>query len=181
MKGKIHLNKKQKLMIMVSAGVLLLLIFIPSGTQEQTETVSDSPEAAAAEQTLEVFIKMQEKRLKSVVEKIAGAGDVYVMITAKTSVEQVVEKDQAKSEDKVSETDAGGGRRDSSNISISESTLYDNQTGSPYVVKEIQPEIKGVVVAASGADDLSVVKEITDTVAVLFEIPVNKIKVVKME
>ena len=52
--------------------------------------------------------------------------------------------------------------------------------GSPYVVKQIEPEIEGVLVAAQGGGDETVVNEITYAVQVLFDVPVHKIKVVKM-
>ena len=49
------------------------------------------------------------------------------------------------------------------------------------MIKELEPEIEGVVVVTQGGDDLLVVNEITESVSVLFNLPVHKIKVVKME
>ena len=49
------------------------------------------------------------------------------------------------------------------------------------MIKELAPQIEGVVVAASGAGDEFVVDEITQAVSVLFNLPVHKIKVVKMK
>lgn len=48
------------------------------------------------------------------------------------------------------------------------------------MVKKIEPEIEGVLVAAQGGGDETVVNEITYAVQVLFDVPVHKIKVVKM-
>ena len=84
----------------------------------------------------------------------------------------------------VNETDAQGGTRQSNEASKSESSLY-TKDGSgndvPWVIKEMEPEIEGVLVAAEGGDNENVANEITQAVQVLFNIPVHKIKVVKMK
>ena len=49
------------------------------------------------------------------------------------------------------------------------------------MIKEMEPEIEGVLVAAEGGDNENVANEITQAVQVLFNIPVHKIKVVKMK
>ena len=48
------------------------------------------------------------------------------------------------------------------------------------MVKTLEPEIEGVAVAAQGAGNPEVVREIMNTVSVLYDVPVHKIKVVKM-
>ena len=48
------------------------------------------------------------------------------------------------------------------------------------MVKEMQPEVEGILIVAEGAGDETVVKEITYAVQVLFDVPVHKIKVAKM-
>lgn len=145
-------------------------------------------------QTLEQYVAAQEERLRSLLSKIKGAGDVDVMITARATREKVVEKDVTRNSSNVSETDSSGGSRTTSESAYGETTLYagggnassgttagSSDSGMPYVVKELVPEIEGVVVAASGADDEYIIDEITQSVSVLFNLPVHKIKVVKMD
>ena len=108
------------------------------------------------------------------------------MITAHATRERVVGKDVTKDVSTVQESDGSGGTRITGETSYSESTLYEaadsgQAEGSPYIIKELVPEIEGVVVSAQGADDEYVVDEITQAVSVLFDLPVHKIKVVKME
>lgn len=187
MKEKLQaLTRKQKLIAVVCAGLLILILLWP--VQKQGTTVDEIPTVNTSQQegndTLESYVNYQEKRLKSIIEKIDGAGTVYVMITAKASREIIVEKDTQTSSDKTDETDSNGGTRSVVNQSSQESTvMYDSQSGQsqPYVVKSLEPEIEGVVVAAQGADDAVVAQEIVNTVTVLFDVPAHKIKVVHME
>ena len=82
------------------------------------------------------------------------------------------------------ETDAQGSTRQNNEASRSEVSVYTkDDTGQdiPWVIKEIEPEIEGVLVAAEGGADEVVAGEITQAVQVLFDIPVHKIKVVKMK
>ncbi len=113
-----------------------------------------------------------------------GVGKIRVMIRAGASKEYVVEKDLATSTGNITESDAQGGSRQSAESSRSEVSVY-TKDGSgndvPWVIKEIEPEIEGVVVAAEGGDNETIANEITQAVQVLFDIPIHKIKVVKMK
>ena len=51
----------------------------------------------------------------------------------------------------------------------------------PYVIKELQPEVEGVVVVAQGGGNDIVNQNIVDAVSVLFHISSYKVKVLKME
>lgn len=187
MKPLPKLTKKQKLMLLICGGIIVLLLFMPldqkmfQTSDQKTQTQSKSTSTTSEVSSVEAFEKTQEKRLKAVIEKMEGVGNVYVMITASTSTERVIEKEVATSSEQVSESDASGGTRNSLSQNTSENAVYEQNGQTPYVIKEIQPVIEGVVVAAEGADTPQVVKEITETVAALFDVPVHKIKVVKME
>ena len=49
------------------------------------------------------------------------------------------------------------------------------------MIKELEPEIAGVVIACEGADNNTVAASVTEAAQVLFGISVNRIKVLKME
>lgn len=59
--------------------------------------------------------------------------------------------------------------------------LEDSDNTSKKIEKEDKPEIQGVLIVAEGAGNVEIVSEITDAVSALLGIPVNKIKVLKME
>ena len=69
----------------------------------------------------------------------------------------MLDKDTESDQETVTEEDSQGGTRQSSKASKKENTVYasdsDSTTqgsGSPYVSKELSPEIEGVVVIADG-------------------------------
>ena len=172
-------------MLLALFGVLILVVLWPVGGKEgkketQTANLVDKT-GETAYNYAEQYAANMENRLKDILEKVEGAGSVQVMITVKNGGEQVVEKDRTFTENKTVQDGDNGQNSTADNINRSESTVYDNTSGgSPYVVKQMEPEIEGVLVAAQGAESENVVNEITYAVQVLFDVPVHKIKVVKM-
>ena len=137
----------------------------------QTETTSDTYEAE------------MEQRLKVALRKVDGIGDVDVMITLKSSKERVTLKDTPYTQETLNETDSSGGTRESNTIDNKEETVLSNDgsgNSTPYVVKELEPEIEGVLVIAQGGGSSTIISEIVDAVEVLFDVPAHKIKVMKM-
>ena len=178
-------NRRDRWMILALFGILILVIVWPVGSKSKEVDNQVSESVAGTEKRTynyaEQYTASMELRLKEILENVDGAGAVQVMITVKNNGEQVVEKDKSYSESKTIQSGDGGKNTTTANTSRSESTVYDRtDSGSPYVIKQLEPEIEGVLVAAQGAGDETVVNEITYAVQVLFDVPVHKIKVVKM-
>jgi stage III sporulation protein AG len=191
--------KKDQLLILLLVGILLLVIALPSGT-EQKETTEGSVTGSNGEsntnevqtgtqaetqtglETDNAYVSYLEQHLAEVLSQIDGAGDVTVMITLKSSSEKVIEKDVNVENESVSETDSQGGTRTTENYSKGESTIY-NDSGDngeePYVSKEISPQIEGVLVVASGGGNAVVKENITESVQALFDIDTHKIRIMK--
>ncbi len=178
-------KRRDRWMLLALFGILILVIVWPVGSKSKEADNQVSESVAGTEKRTynyaEQYTASMELRLKEILENVDGAGAVQVMITVKNNGEQVVEKDKSYSESKTIQSGDGGKNTTTANTSRSESTVYDRtDSGSPYVVKQLEPEIEGVLVAAQGAGDETVVNEITYAVQVLFDVPVHKIKVVKM-
>lgn len=178
-------KRRDRWMMLALFGILILVAVWPVGgkngkTDSQEEKSVDTTEKKTYNYA-DQYAENMELRLKEILEKVDGAGAVQVMITVKNSGEQVLEKDKSYSENKTIQSGDSGEHTTAANTSRSESTVYDHtDSGSPYVVKQLEPEIEGILVAAQGAGDETVVNEITYAVQVLFDVPVHKIKVVKM-
>lgn len=172
-----------RLGLMIVAGIMLLVLSIPQkDTTEQKEEKEEQSVKGTDE--LEVYIENMEERLTKVLEQVEGIGSVQVMITAKSSKEQIVLKDTPYSRKETEETDSQGGTRDSTEIDSEESTVLEEQedgSKNPYITMEMQPEIEGVLVIAKGAGDNKIIAEINEAVTALFSVPSHKIKVMKMK
>lgn len=179
-----------KLITLLAAGILLIVLSVPGifdfGSPSQKKQNTSHSNLSEASQTLDstaAFTENMEQKLETNLRKVEGIGDVKVMITVKSSKEQVALKDSTNSQTSNSETDSQGGSRIESDTDKSEETVM-SQSGqgatAPYVVKEIEPEVEGVLVIARGGDDANIIQEINSAVQVLFDVPAHKIKVMKM-
>ena len=185
---KIKMPGKDQLLILLLSGILLVVIAIPTdGGKKKAPPDSGGDPAeelkTATGQEPDSYEKRQEERLKEALEKVEGVGEGEVMITLKSSWEKIVEKDRPSSSQTVEEADAGGGTRQTQEVSRSETTVYREESGerTPYVVKELEPEVEGVIVIARGGGNASVKQNILEAVQALFPVEAHKIKIMKME
>ena len=177
--------KKDQILILFLAGILLLVIAVP--TENQSKESRQEEETGAGGKTggsisQEDYARYMEEHLSEVLSQMEGAGEVAVMVTLESSAERVVEKDVEAGEETVTESDSQGGTRTTSNSTSTETSVYeedDSQGQQPYVSKEITPQVEGVVVLAQGGDDPVVVQNITEAVQALFGIDTHKIRIMK--
>ena len=184
---------KENMAILALLGILLMVIALPVKETEKagdetglSDTGSDTMKTSETEKddgdgsyTQEV-----ENRLEALLSSMDGVGEVKVMVTLSSSVEQVVEKDVPYSMDTTKETDSAGGSRDVVNSKQEETTVYvTDQAGNktPYISKTLEPAIEGVTVVAQGGGNAVVQKNITDVIQALVGVEAHKIKVVKMK
>lgn len=169
------------------AGVLLLVITIPTenpgksqkAVKQAGKTVGE--ETSATEES--AYQESLEQQLRKVLSTMEGVGRVEVMITLRDGGESVVEKDVTATDERTAEEDAQGTKRQNSVINSQEETIYIQSDGSgstPFVAREVNPQVEGVLVVAQGANNMTVVKNISDAVMALFPVEPHKIKVVKM-
>lgn len=189
---KIKGLKKDQLVILLLFGILLVVIAIPTEPGKSSDTKSKQEETEEAQtgksgnETVlpeDTYVRQQEERLKEVLQKVEGVGDVEVMITLQSSSEKVVEKDTPSTRQTVEESDSAGGSRTTLEESWTEETIYQEEDGSriPYVVKELEPKTEGVIVIAEGGGNAEVKQNILEAVQALFPVEAHKIKIMKME
>ncbi|MCD8365964.1 MAG: stage III sporulation protein AG [Clostridiales bacterium] len=170
--------KKDQWLILFLAGILLLVIAIPTncgGSTDEEETAEASD--LSADRVYDEYEEELEAQLEDVLSKMEGVGAVKVMITFRDSGEAVVEKDVSYTQE---ETVSGEDNSSNSKTESSEETIYDGDE-EPFVSREILPSVSGVLVVAEGGENLTVVADISEAVEALFGLEAHKIKVVKME
>lgn len=194
--------RKENLIVIALAGVLLFVIAIPvkkEGGEEKANSGQDlfaqgeqqtqsRDDIQASDQSWqdgmeERYAADLEKRLTEVLSQMEGVGKVKVMITLKTSRELVVEKDHSAARSATNESDSQGGVRVITDTDSAESTVYstDGSVSIPYVAKTYAPKIEGVLVVAQGAGKGTVNRTIVEIVGALFGVEAHKVVVVKME
>ena len=179
-------RKKEQLLTALLVAAILLLAFWPTKSREDTdgeETVQSVPLETEQAADINNERKNLENQLKEMLQQVEGVGMVDVAITLESTGSKTVEKDTPDSSSS-SEKSGGGESEKSENRSIQEETVYledADGTKTPYVIKETMPEVRGVLVIAQGADDLSIVEEIKEAAMALFHLDAHKIKVMKMK
>ncbi len=181
------LMKKDRLVIALLVGVLLLVIALPVSDRKE-DALTDRRERTDAasirdggDSDAENYADYLEGKLAAVLSKVEGVGRTEVMVTLASGSERIIEKDTDSESESVQETDSQGGSRSTIHNVSSKQTVYSggDGNGEPYVTKEMTPVVEGVVVIAEGGDDAVTVQNITEAVQALFEIDTHKIKVMK--
>lgn len=193
-KKKISLKEigLSKLIMVFVVGILIIILSIPGifTSKDRTEKKSVDNHKEAVQNDMNTtsydtntYITEMENKLKNILKKVSGIGEVDVMITLKATKQQVPLKDDPSTQESVNEVDGEGGSRTNNSITREESTvLYTDKNGNlaPYIIQEIEPEIEGVLVIAEGGDDAKIIWDISEAVQALFGIDANKVKVMKM-
>ena len=174
--------KRSDWLILVLAGILILIIALPTDTKEKKQAEKSKENISKENNTMEASKDEIERKLEDILEKIDGAGDVKVMITYQDSGTQVVEKDKNTSENSLEESDSTGGVRSTKEQQLQESTVYEDADAgnTPFVSKELLPKVEGILIVASGGDNQKVKQNISEAVLALFQVEAHKIKIVKM-
>jgi len=150
-------NKYVFLVLLVGMGILLW----PSGDGAREGVAHQATEPV--EHRLAFCLEEKEARLAAALSQIEGAGEVIVMLSLRTSLEQevAVDEDQA-------------GRRATVTISTGAGTQ------SEVTLRYRYPEFQGALVVSEGADNASVRLQLTQAVAALTGLGTDRITVMPM-
>ena len=175
----------KNLIIILICGIFLIVISVSELFVDKKDKEVPILNKAEEENNVskDAYIEKMENKLENLLEKTSGAGDVQVMLTVESMNEQVVLKDIPADSEEMSETDSSGVSMQNKISSNEENTvIFEDSDGNmmSYIIKELEPTITGVVIIAEGGDNIAVQNEIIGAVQVLFDIPIHKIKVMKM-
>lgn len=163
-----QLPKKNHLLLILLAGILLLVVTFPDVRSKPSADESEDGSASVMNENtdLQKYADDLEKEIAGILSRVEGVGEVEVMITLKSGNRKIVEKDERSTRDDAAE----------------ETSVYrQNADGSsePYVNTELAPGIEGVAVIAEGGGSPVVRQEITEAVQALFDVEAHKIKIMK--
>jgi len=124
-----------------------------------------------------------EGKLSGILCQISGVGEVSVMVTLSSGKEVVPAFNTVESGSETNERDSGGGTRSVTQSSTDKrvaSNSGSTTADQPLIVKEVMPEVKGVIVVAEGAENPEVVERLTEAVQTVLGVPAFRVKVYPM-
>ncbi len=171
--GKIK-NLNVLLGIISACVVIMIIASVFTGGSTIKNDVQNSDTSTYYEQV--------ENRLSEVLSKINGAGAVSVMINYSGSSELITATTTNTSIDKTSDNGSSSNRvTESKTESVSPVIIQKNGEDTPVIVKEILPDIVGVIVVAEGAKDMSVRINLVSAVQTLLNISSDKVEIFTMK
>ena len=157
--GKIKTDLKTRI-IAVVVGFLILLLIIGInffGSKTKNENTGDA---------VFQYVSRMEKKLENLLNKIDGAGRVSVAINVESGMETVLAKETV-----VKETSAG-------KETVSTPILVNGKT---VVLKELYPEISGVLIVAEGAGNIAVYRRLQQATLSLLNVKASQIEILTMK
>lgn len=160
-------------------GIIILSIYVSSISSDKKRNVDNKDISIQTNHTKNDL----EQELETVLSNINKAGNVKVLITYKASKEKVAAYDKDESMTTTTENDSNGGKRTVTTENKTHNPIImNNSNGSkPFIIKELEPEVKGVIVIAQGADDIKVKMDLMRAVKTVLNINLNQIEVFKMD
>ena len=161
---KIKKVKHIQIYIAIGLAVIIALIYFSTVFNKPKESSSTKDDNISKEfsSSLE-YVDYLENKLENVLTKVKGAGDVEVIITLEKGFEYVYVTEEE------TRTTSNG-----TTVTTSTVVLVD---GQPVLEEEIYPIISGLVVVASGADNINVKMNILSVIQTVIDIDNSRINI----
>ena len=159
--------------VILLAVVIIAIWLFPTGSDTQTSA------SVGTGTTTEQYSRSLEERLNKVLSSIAGAGSVDCMITLDGEVERVLAYSNDEQNSSTENTTSSGttNKTESSTSNKEPIIINVNGTSEPLVLYEIMPDIKGIVIVSSGADDVRVKLDILKAVQALLNVTSAQVEI----
>ncbi|MGI6703377.1 MAG: stage III sporulation protein AG [Clostridia bacterium] len=124
-----------------------------------------------------------EYKLKGILQQISGVGEVSVMVTLKSGKEVIPAFNTVETGSETDERDGAGGTRTVKQSSTDKRVASNSgslASDQPLIVKEVMPEVQGIIVVAEGAESPEVMERLTEAVQTVMGVPAFRVKVYPM-
>ncbi len=154
-----------------------------SSSKEQMNTYSKQLASTSDNSNQDYSNINLEVKLKDILRKIQGVGDVEVFINYSESSETVAMYNENSKVSSTEETDTSGGKRIIEETDTQKDIIYKEDDGEkiPITQKIIQPKIEGAIITAQGAGNATVKSSIVQAVEAATGLATHKIQVFEME
>ena len=152
-------------------GILLLIIpeFFPKSTEKATASTADT------------FVRQTEERLTVLIGSMEGVGECRVMVTLDSGVEYVYATENRSNSDREEDVRDSDTRLTEREDNESAAIIIETDNGREgLLVTEIQPTVRGVVVACEGGNNEEVKSRVLEAVTVALNISAKRVCVTKL-
>ncbi len=163
------------LILIFTVALLMFLNSVINPNRKQSPLVIKEEKREYTDLVETDYSLILEKKLEVILSKLKGVGEVHVMVTLEDSLEKIPATNKTKVIEATSETDSEGGKREVTRED--ETAQLVNLSNEVIILKEIKPNIKGVIVVAEGAEDSFVLETIYEAVKTVLGITGNRIQV----
>lgn len=188
-------DNKKTIENLVAFVIILIITIIAINTiwkkdnksESNKNTNSMSKQLAVSNQTVNENVNTSnndiEEKLKNILSKIQGVGDVDVLITYSRTSQIVPLYNEDLTESTTEETDKEGGTRKINENSTKKDIIYqeDNGEKTPITQSIVSPKIEGAIITAEGASNIEVKSNIISAVEAVTGIGSHKIQVFEMK
>lgn len=122
------------------------------------------------------YEKKIEMNLKEILSEIRGVGNIRIMVNLEDTAERIPAFNTVTVNENTDENDAGGGARKVVREDLKQEVVTANGD-SLMIIKEVKPNVKGVIVVAEGAEDIKVKENLYSAVKTVLGISGNKVEV----
>ncbi|MFT8871090.1 MAG: stage III sporulation protein AG [Sporolactobacillus sp.] len=184
----------RRLLVLALCGILLLVfsrVVAPAAApqkqneaafnQKDAKVLSDVKSKISSSSSAEYDENYVGQNLKNILDQMDGVSDVSVMITFSSTVKNIYQNNiKTQDNETVEKDEKGGTRRINARDQDSEVVMVDkNGIKEPVVIGKEQPSVRGVIVAARGAEQPATRAAIMEAVATVLDIPEYKVKVLQ--
>lgn len=150
------LEKYRYVFLVLAVGLILLVL--PTGTSEETET---APVAAQASADTEAWLAQQEQRLAQALSSIEGVGETKVVLTLESGPQSVLAADGLGEEQETVIVSAGSGYQET------------------VTIQELSPKLQGALVICQGGGNANIKLQVLQAMEALTGLNANQISICK--
>ena len=174
------------LIILIITVISINVIWNKNENNQNDEDVSSYKELANSNDASTNFENNEynlEEKLKNILSKINGVGNVEVLITYQETSELIAMYNENVKESSTEETDTSGGKRVIQEVDTSKDIVYQEESGTkmPITQKVVMPKMEGAIIIAEGANDSNVRANIIQAVEAATGLLSHKIQVFEMK
>lgn len=150
---KLKIIKFEYIVVILLCFAVLLTVYFTFGS---------NAESSSGETETERYIASLERKLENALSKAKGAEGVSVVITVESGIKTEIAQDVKTVND---------------NGKITTTSTPITVSGKPLVLRELYPEITGVVIVAKGADNITVKMSLLDAATTVLGVSCDKIQI----